>query len=62
MKKTKKVFQHNFWKKKKNEKVSHTAQSVLGLPNVLQGETASGCGSGSCNCGGGCNGECGSCH
>ncbi len=59
MKKIKKIFQHNFWDKKTDERVNHTAQSVLGLSKSVGDVVAENCGAGSCNCGGGCNGECG---
>lgn len=59
MKKPKKIFQHNFWRKKTDEHVKHTVQSVLGLSKSKNNVVANGCGAGSCNCGGGCNGECG---
>ena len=57
MKKGKKIFQHNFWRKKTDERIGHTVQSVLGLiKNKFS--AASSCVACSCNCGGGCSGEC----
>jgi len=58
MKKEKKIFQHNFWRKKTDEHIGHTVQSVLGLSKSKASVAASSCGAGSCNCGGGCNGSC----
>ncbi|GEM_PF-3420043 len=51
MKKNKKIFQHNFWRKKTDEHVKHTVQSVLGLSKSKNNVAASSCGAGSCNCG-----------
>lgn len=58
MKKAKKIYRHNFWHKKTDEHIKHTAQSVLGLSKNKNNVVADSCGSGSCNCGGGCNGSC----
>ncbi len=58
MKKEKKLFQHNFWRRKTKERIAHTVQSVLGLSKNQVSAATSGCGAGPCNCGGGCNGEC----
>ncbi len=54
----------NFWKQKIDWKPAHSAQSVLGKKPAGRKKASadSPCGQGSCNCGGGCNGECGSCH
>ncbi len=50
----------NYWNKQVDSKFPRSAQAVL-RPNavVINGQAASSsCGQGSCNCGGGCNGEC----
>jgi hypothetical protein len=47
MKKGKKIFQHNFWRKKTDEHIGHTAQSVLGLSKSKASVAASSCGAGS---------------
>lgn len=53
----------NFWSKQMdNVKLPHSASAVLRPQTAVpftKGD--SGCGQGSCNCGGGCNGECASC-
>lgn len=50
----------NYWNKQVESRFPRSAQAVL-QPNTAatktQGATSS-CGQGSCNCGGGCNGEC----
>lgn len=53
----------NYWIKQTEDKFPHSAQAVLLLENSTDKkiDTSTGCGQGSCNCGGGCNGECGSC-
>lgn len=55
----------NFWGLRVDWSPVHSAQSILqkstkGGKRSAMAETS--CGSGECNCGGGCNGECGSCH
>ncbi|OGY41596.1 MAG: hypothetical protein A2Y82_01245 [Candidatus Buchananbacteria bacterium RBG_13_36_9] len=50
----------NFWSKKVDKKLARSAQAVI-VSKVDPSKTeiaASACGQGSCNCGGGCNGEC----
>lgn len=51
----------NYWSKQVDSKFPHSAQAVLRQNSaVTKGRaTASPCGQGSCNCGGGCNVECG---
>ena len=48
-----------YWDAKSHKLQPHSAQAVLQhTESLMQGEAASSCGQGSCNCGGGCNGEC----
>lgn len=50
----------NYWNKQVDKKFPRSAQGVL-CPNVTIANaqiSADSCGQGSCNCGGGCNGEC----
>lgn len=54
----------NYWNRQVIKGFGHSAQAILcstgALLNVApKNEGASECGAGSCNCGGGCNGECG---
>lgn len=50
----------NYWNKYEDKKIPHSAQAVLRPETIVAVRaTAGSCGSGSCNCGGGCNGECG---
>ena len=54
----------NYWNRRVAKGFAHSAQAILcstGTSNVSpKNEVASeSCGAGSCNCGGGCNGECG---
>lgn len=61
MTKTKKqigIQDHNHWNKKSDYGGSHSAQSVLKKKKGKELVGATDCGTGSCNCGGGCNGEC----
>ena len=49
----------NYWNKQVDSKFPHSAQAVLRPGTVVANQVAaSSCGQGSCNCGGGCNGEC----
>jgi hypothetical protein len=50
----------NYWIKKVKIKFPRSAQAIL-RPSTIYSQALSGdtgCGQGSCNCGGGCNGEC----
>lgn len=55
----------NYWNRQVANGFAHSAQAILrstgeSLNASPKNEVASeGCGAGSCNCGGGCNGECG---
>jgi len=56
----------NFWNQQVNRTFGHSAQAILRKTGAnakgafsRDSAAAISCGSGSCNCGGGCNGECG---
>lgn len=51
----------NFWSRRVSNGVAHSAQAFL-RPDVIvnsKNVQSGSCGQGSCNCGSGCNGECG---
>lgn len=52
----------NYWSKTANRSFARSAQAVMRPGSIVPGGVVihgSDCGQGSCNCGGGCNGECG---